>query len=177
MSCCGRPGHQEPGPECDHRHPRPYPASGRSRGDDFWGALYTHKEINASLRHAPSTRPICARPDGPTPIIATMVMSKACQGLAPFLSFMPKLERTLPPWQQPLWGTYLSCHVSACLVCAQLVMRWFQFTIADFEESINPPNGGLIIVERKQDAQVGTEALGLRGGARRLSYRSGVWRI
>lgn len=50
-----------------------------------------------------------------------------------------------------------SARLSRPLMCVQLVMRWFQFTIADFEESINPPNGGLIIVERKQDAQVGTQ--------------------
>lgn len=25
-----------------------------------------------------------------------------------------------------------------------LVMRWFQYSISDFEESINPPNGGVV---------------------------------
>jgi broad specificity phosphatase PhoE len=25
-----------------------------------------------------------------------------------------------------------------------LVMRWFQYAISDFEESINPPNGGVV---------------------------------
>lgn len=33
-------------------------------------------------------------------------------------------------------------------------MRWFHFTIQDFEESINPPNCGLVVIERKRDEEV-----------------------
>mmetsp|Transcript_27610 Transcript_27610/g.36226 ORF Transcript_27610/g.36226 Transcript_27610/m.36226 type:complete len:304 (-) Transcript_27610:154-1065(-) len=32
-----------------------------------------------------------------------------------------------------------------------LVMRWFQYTIQDFEESHNPPNGGCVVMERVSD--------------------------
>ena len=28
-------------------------------------------------------------------------------------------------------------------------MRWFQYSIEDFEESSNPPNGSFIVMERK----------------------------
>ncbi len=30
-------------------------------------------------------------------------------------------------------------------------MRWHQYTIADFEATYNPPNGGFVVMERKQD--------------------------
>ena len=36
----------------------------------------------------------------------------------------------------------------------QLIMRWFQYSISDFEESLNPPNGGLVVVNRKTDSKV-----------------------
>lgn len=28
-------------------------------------------------------------------------------------------------------------------------MRWFQYSIADFEETLNPENGGFVVMERK----------------------------
>lgn len=31
-----------------------------------------------------------------------------------------------------------------------LVMRWFQYSIADFEETLNPANGGFVVMERKE---------------------------
>lgn len=31
----------------------------------------------------------------------------------------------------------------------QLVMRWFQYSIADFEETLNPENGSFVVMERK----------------------------
>lgn len=36
-----------------------------------------------------------------------------------------------------------------CGVSRQLVMRWFQYSIADFEETLNPANGGFVVMERK----------------------------
>ncbi|CAN0437351.1 unnamed protein product, partial [Laminaria digitata] len=30
-----------------------------------------------------------------------------------------------------------------------LVMRWFQYSIADFEETLNPANGGFVVMERR----------------------------
>jgi hypothetical protein len=38
------------------------------------------------------------------------------------------------------------CHLSICGL--QFLMRWFQYTVNDFEESVNPPNGGIVIMER-----------------------------
>lgn len=32
-----------------------------------------------------------------------------------------------------------------------LIMRWFQYSISDFEESLNPPNGGLVVINRLTD--------------------------
>lgn len=32
----------------------------------------------------------------------------------------------------------------------QLVMRWFQYSIADFEETLNPENGSFVVMERKE---------------------------
>jgi len=32
-----------------------------------------------------------------------------------------------------------------------LVMRWFQYSISDFEDSKNPPNGGFVVMERITD--------------------------
>lgn len=29
-------------------------------------------------------------------------------------------------------------------------MRWFQYSIADFEETLNPENGGFVVMERKE---------------------------
>ncbi|CAN0430319.1 unnamed protein product [Ectocarpus sp. 12 AP-2014] len=31
-----------------------------------------------------------------------------------------------------------------------LVMRWFQYSIADFEETLNPENGSFVVMERKE---------------------------
>eukprot|EP00612_Vaucheria_litorea_P002663 CAMPEP_0171458714 /NCGR_PEP_ID=MMETSP0945-20130129/4282_1 /TAXON_ID=109269 /ORGANISM="Vaucheria litorea, Strain CCMP2940" /LENGTH=97 /DNA_ID=CAMNT_0011984577 /DNA_START=575 /DNA_END=864 /DNA_ORIENTATION=+ len=31
-----------------------------------------------------------------------------------------------------------------------MVMRWFQYSIADFENTFNPPNGGYVVMERIQ---------------------------
>ena len=28
-------------------------------------------------------------------------------------------------------------------------MRWFQYSIADFEETLNPANGGFVVMERR----------------------------
>jgi hypothetical protein len=36
-----------------------------------------------------------------------------------------------------------------------------QFTISDFEESLNPPNGGLVVVERRSDGEVRHAGAGL----------------
>lgn len=33
--------------------------------------------------------------------------------------------------------------------CLQMVMRWFQYSIADFENTYNPPNGGHVVMERR----------------------------
>lgn len=35
------------------------------------------------------------------------------------------------------------------LTLVQLVMRWFQYSIADFEETLNPANGGFVVMERR----------------------------
>jgi hypothetical protein len=35
----------------------------------------------------------------------------------------------------------------------QLVMRWFQYSIADFEQTFNPPNGGYVVLERMDDTR------------------------
>ncbi|CAM9141485.1 unnamed protein product, partial [Phaeothamnion confervicola] len=35
-----------------------------------------------------------------------------------------------------------------------LVMRWFQYSIHDFEETLNPPNGGFVVMERRKDSDV-----------------------
>ena len=29
-------------------------------------------------------------------------------------------------------------------------MRWFQYSIADFEETLNPENGGFVVMERRE---------------------------
>lgn len=36
------------------------------------------------------------------------------------------------------------------LLFLQLVMRWFQYSIADFEESFNPENGSFVVMERRE---------------------------
>jgi hypothetical protein len=32
-------------------------------------------------------------------------------------------------------------------------MRWFQYSIADFEQTFNPPNGGYVVLERMDDTR------------------------
>ncbi len=31
-------------------------------------------------------------------------------------------------------------------------MRWYQYSIADFEATTNPPNGGFVVMERKENS-------------------------
>lgn len=31
------------------------------------------------------------------------------------------------------------------------MMRWFQYSISDFEETLNPTNGGFVVMERKTE--------------------------
>ncbi len=38
-------------------------------------------------------------------------------------------------------------------------MRWHQYTIADFEETYNPPNGGFVVMERKENACTDTNII------------------
>lgn len=45
------------------------------------------------------------------------------------------------PEQDPELNVIIVTHG---LTLRLLVMRWFQYSISDFEESINPPNGGVV---------------------------------
>jgi len=48
--------------------------------------------------------------------------------------------------------------VSHGLTLRLLLMRWFQYTISDFEQSHNPPNAAFVVMERREDqAHTGRE--------------------
>ena len=49
------------------------------------------------------------------------------------------------------------------------LMRWFHYTIGDFEESFNPPNGGLVVMER-QVFEDGRTLYSLDEGRQMINY-------
>eukprot|EP00639_Heterosigma_akashiwo_P014949 CAMPEP_0206367104 /NCGR_PEP_ID=MMETSP0294-20121207/3846_1 /ASSEMBLY_ACC=CAM_ASM_000327 /TAXON_ID=39354 /ORGANISM="Heterosigma akashiwo, Strain CCMP2393" /LENGTH=291 /DNA_ID=CAMNT_0053813291 /DNA_START=154 /DNA_END=1029 /DNA_ORIENTATION=- len=46
-----------------------------------------------------------------------------------------------------------SVIVTHGLTLRLFLMRWFQYSVEDFEESHNPPNGGVVIMEKVSDPQ------------------------
>lgn len=54
-------------------------------------------------------------------------------------------------WAMSVWGVKqhvaLTPSNTLCVV-AQFLMRWFQYTVSDFENSFNPPNAGFVVMER-----------------------------
>merc|ERR1712146_675336 len=61
-------------------------------------------------------------------------------------------------------------------------MRWFQFTILDFEQSLNPPNCGIVVIERKAD-QEGNQWFELTDssykllGFQKAHAKGSLWRV
>ena len=47
------------------------------------------------------------------------------------------------------------------------LMRWFQYTVEDFEDSLNPPNCGMVVLEREEDSY-GTQFFVLSEDSKRL---------
>lgn len=47
-------------------------------------------------------------------------------------------------------GLFSRVLLSSVVHLLQLVMRWFQYSIADFEETLNPENGTFVVMERKE---------------------------
>ncbi len=38
-------------------------------------------------------------------------------------------------------------------------MRWYQYSIADFEATYNPPNAGFVVMERREKLKPGTSCI------------------
>ena len=62
------------------------------------------------------------------------------------------MRSTFSQSSNTLDSSHYVCVSSPCLLRfgLQLVMRWFQYSIADFEETLNPENGGFVVMERRE---------------------------
>ena len=51
-------------------------------------------------------------------------------------------------------------------------MRWFQYTVQDFENSTNPPNGAIVVLDRVDDPDQGVNYFNLSETGKTLC---GLW--
>ena len=62
------------------------------------------------------------------------------------------------------------CIVTHGLTLRLLLMRWFQYTVREFEESHNPENGSVVVLERHTNQDTGLQWYELADDARRKLY-------
>ena len=61
---------------------------------------------------------------------------------------------------------YNICVVTHGLTLRLFLMRWFQYTVEEFEESLNPANGSVIVLERHTNLETGRQWFELNESAR-----------
>ena len=59
--------------------------------------------------------------------------------------------------EQQDFDNFNICIVTHGLTLRLFLMRWFQYSVTEFEDSFNPNNGAVVVLERKTNAKTGLQ--------------------